>query len=191
MARYPRLNLLLRSLDPEDPVGGLEDVIAPYLIDVWVSDYIRYTRLPSLRSLAEIDIEDFFYLFDLHNERLVAAWGLSEGLKGGGVSDDGPRVKANYSSTWGHAIAHIMGGGGGVVLLRQFDQLDDGSFNKLETQALGAPAALYFNFWNYDGAPGVPIEGSQKLAPSQIPISIDRGLIIPGRPPSIATTHSG
>ncbi len=189
MARYHRLNLLLRSLDPGDVADGLENVIAPYLVDVWVDGYTRYTPLPSMRSLAVIDLEDFFYLFDTHNERLVAAWGITEGRKSQASGDDSP-CKAAYRSVWGHAISHITGGGGGVILLRQFDQLDDGSFTKLESLSLGAPGALYFNAWNYDGSPGVPISGSMKLAPGQTPVSIDRGLIIPGRSVSITSAQS-
>ncbi|MEI9906116.1 MAG: hypothetical protein WDN06_21075 [Asticcacaulis sp.] len=169
---------------------GLENVIAPYLVDVWVDSYTRYTPLPSMRSLAVIDLEDFFYLFDTHNERLVAAWGISEGRGTQTSSGNSPMREPVYRSTWGHAISHITGGGGGVIMLRQFDQLDDGSFTKLESLSLGAPGALYFNAWNYDGSPGVPIPGSMKVAPGQTPVSIDQGLIIPGRSASITSVQS-
>lgn len=192
MAQYSQLTLLLRRLDPDDPAGELERLIAPYLIDVWVGDYLRYTNVPSIRTLSEVNLDDFFYLFDTYNERLVAAWGISQGRNPKSNRDNrqARAIKAGYATVWGHAIAHVMGGGGDINLVRQFDQMNRGSFRRLENEAVAAAGALYFNYWSYDGAPDIPVPGSLKTQASQTPTSVDQGLIIPGKPYTISNQRN-
>lgn len=175
MAQYPLLGLLMRSVDPGNPSESWNKLIAPYLVDVWIVDYMRTSRLPAVRSLELSGVDDFYFLFDTHNSQLIAAWGLGMDPRDGPV-DEVERPARRYPGTWIHAVTHIMGESRNKNLVRQFDNLTDGNFRKLETQASGAAGSFYFSYWCYRGG-----------GPDQMPTVYDQGLLVAGKPVRVTT----
>jgi hypothetical protein len=147
------------------------DAIA-YLVDVWLADY-------GPGDVVETSSQRFSYLFDLDEERLIAAWGVSEGRHGG------PRDKARMAGHplsagslyhRGHAIPHTLGGPTDINLVPQLGQVNVGPFRLLEKLAVATPGSLYFTYWTY------------RQGGCQVPSGVDQGLLIPGQAPQI-TPH--
>ena len=79
MATYPQLSGLVTRLTPETAATGFSRKVIPYLIGGWLDDYDRSTKKS---DIVETTVSGFSYLFDIANERLIAAWGISHGRDG-------------------------------------------------------------------------------------------------------------
>jgi len=74
MLSYPELNHRWTLATSEKDLKDIED----YLIGIWFDDY--YMRADSARTeVVETSNTGFSYLFDIFQERLIAAWGISKG----------------------------------------------------------------------------------------------------------------
>lgn len=175
MATYPMLSQLVRALKPEASEDGFVKVVVPYLVDVWLSDYARYT---STMNVVETQASTFSYLFDVAAERLIAAWGISRGRHGG--ARDSGRMRGHPNSAGalyhrGHAIPHTLGGPTDINLVPQLGRINVGPFRPLEMRAVATPGSFYFSYWSYFGS--APTRGG---APGQTPTGVDQGLLVPG-----------
>jgi hypothetical protein len=150
------------------------DQVIPYLVDEWLADYAR-SGSPS--DIVETTASGFSYLFDIAQERLIAAWGISGGRHGeardkarmaGHPLSDGPLYHR------GHAIPHTLGGPTDINLVPQLGAVNVGPFRALEKRAVATPGALYFTYWMYSDL-------------SQKPHGVEQGLLCPGSPPDIRT----
>ncbi|HEX8240879.1 MAG TPA: hypothetical protein VF574_14185 [Allosphingosinicella sp.] len=160
------------SLDPAVWRG-----VISCLVSIWLDEYSR-----GRADVAEVSSDLFSYLFDIEAERLIAAWGISRGKHGG--QRDKARMKGHPLSAGplyhrGHAIPHTLGGPMDINLVPQRGLVNIGAFRRLENEAVAEPGSLYFTYWQYP--PGLTARGF----PSQLPISVDQGLLIPGQPPKI------
>ena len=118
------------------------------LLDIWLDDY--ESKTPE-HKIVEVETDNFSYLFDILNERLIAAWGISSG-KQHNVRDKARMAKhplgvPNYHR--GHVIPHQLGGGLDINLVTQRGSLNVGPFRALERKAVATPGALYFTYWTY------------------------------------------
>jgi len=119
------------------------------LVGIWLDDYRR--RLGRARSdIVQTTSTRFSYLFDIANERLIAAWGFSLG-KDAHARDKSRMARhplgAGPGYHRGHAIPHSLGGGTDINLTAQLGSLNTGEFRKLEIEAVATPGALYFTYW--------------------------------------------
>ena len=170
MPQYPKLTGLLSSATTDDT---MEAQVVPYLVDVWLEDYERFN---AESNIIETRSGSFSYLFDLHHERLIAAWGISAGRHAA------PRDKARMAGHplsngplyhRGHAIPHTLGGPTDINLVPQLGAVNIGAFRTLERQAVATPGALYFTYWSYP------------RSSTQTPNGVEQGLLPPGGAPSI------
>ena len=173
MASYPRLAQLCAGATADNSGSIFANDVVPYLMDVWLSDYARSA---ATSDIVETTVERFSYLFDIAAGRLIAAWGISKGRHGG--SRDAARMAGHPQSAGphyhrGHAIAHRLGGPTDINLVPQRASVNVGPFRVLETRAIMNPGSLYFTYWSY---------GRQS---AQRPVSVDQGLLVPGRSPEI------
>jgi hypothetical protein len=173
MVAYARLTELLLSVSSSTAPDAFASGVTPYLTDEWLDDYAR--SAPS-RDIVETTLDRFSYLFDIAQQRLIAAWGVSAGRHGaprpaarmaGHPLSEGPRYHR------GHAIPHTLGGGTDMNLVSQLGSMNIGPFRALERQAVATPGALYFTHWIYAGPD------------PQKPLEIEQGLLYPGRAPDI------
>ena len=173
MAFYPELPRFVGGVRVAASGQALADRVVPYLVDVWLDDYQRTTRSS---EIVETQSAGFSYLFDIEHERLIAAWGISQGRHGE------PRDKARMAGHplgngplyhRGHAIPHTLGGPTDINLVPQRGSVNVGAFRQLERQAVNTPGALYFTYWTYP------------RSDSQTPNGVEQGLLAPGAPPSI------
>jgi hypothetical protein len=146
--------------------------VIPALINIWLA---RSGGLSD--DVVETTSANFSYLFDIGNERLIAAWGISQGRIGD--ERDSARMRQHPLSAGrpyhrGHAIPHRLGGSLDINLVPQLGRINIGPFRELERRAVATPGVLYFTFWKYGG-------------PSQTPVGVDQGLLVPGQTPEIAT----
>jgi hypothetical protein len=128
--------------------GMIQDEIVPALVHLWCAEY--RASAPHA-EIIDVRIEGFNYLFDLGDERLIAAYGFPDGadpgrrdssrMRGFPQPPDG-RVK-------GHAIAHQLGGGVDINLVPQNGVINSGAFRVLEREAARHPGCLYFSAWAY------------------------------------------
>jgi hypothetical protein len=130
----------------------------------------RYAEIAAMWAAAK-----FSYLFDIGSGRLLAACGISDGRIGG--ERDSSRIRQYPLSAGrfyhrGLAIPHRLGGSLDINLVPQLGQINIGPFREFERRAVATPGALYFAFWKYSG-------------PSQTPIGVDQGQLIPGEIPEI------
>jgi hypothetical protein len=144
--------------------------VIPALINIWLDQSHGASD-----DIVQTTSADFFYLFDIGRERLIAAWGISQGRFGG--ERDSSRMKghplsAGQSYHRGHAIPHRLGGSLDINLVPQLGRINIGPFRELERRATATPGALYFTFWKYQGT-------------SQTPDGVDQGLLVPGEVPRI------
>ena len=173
MPSYPRLATLITRMDSASTGHDFGGDVIPYLVDVWLD---AYTRTTWSTNIVETTVTEFSYLFDIENERLIAAWGVSQGRNGAprdrsrmaGHPLGGPR---GYHR--GHAIAHTLGGPTDINLVPQLGSVNIGPFRALERRAVATPGALYFTYWSY---------GSST---SQRPSSVEQGFLVRGTQPDI------
>lgn len=170
MLEYPGLDALLQDMTAATAEAKFSNEVIPLLADVWAADCAR--AAPRC-EIVETTVDGFSYLFDLNEERLIAAWGISRGRNTG--KRDATRMAGHPQSAGtqyhrGHAIAHSLGGGADINLVPQLGSVNIGAFRALEREAIDTLGALYFTYWTY--AP----------SNSQKPIGVQQGLLVPGRP---------
>lgn len=152
----------------------LSEHVIPYLVNKWLE---HYHLAVSGGDIVEVRPGKFFYLFDMGAERLIAAWGISDGRFSG--ERDKPRMAAFPVSARplyhaGHAIPHRLGGGTDINLTPQLGNINTGPFRTLENRAMKAPGSLYFTYWIYG-------HGSKV----QLARRVQQGLLICGAKPDI------
>jgi hypothetical protein len=183
VAEYPRLEGLLRAVNPRSPNAGFTNKIVPYLVEVWLDDYARTSRKA---DIVETTVSGFSYLFDLNPDRLrlIAAWGMSQGRHG--EPRDKARMRGHPLSDAklrdrGHAIAHSLGGPCDINLVPQLLKINRGPFQKLERNAVATPGSLYFTYWTY----------ARNGPAGQTPAGVEQGLLIAGHSPQITIAPHG
>lgn len=172
MTQYAELNRFLPRLSEANAEAVLRDDVAPLLVDLWAEDY--FGRLASC-ELLETSVGGFSYLFDISTDRLVAAWGFSQGKSAVPRKEIATRMRGHPLSNGGtyhrgHAIPHTLGGSTDINLVPQLGKINSGPFQALERMAVSSPGALYFTYWLY--GPG----------DSQVPVGVEQGLLSPGEP---------
>ena len=173
MPLYPGLASLLARMPAGSPSAAYARDVIPCLTRAWLDDYTRST--PS-SEIVETTTSGFSYLFDIKHERLIAAWGVSQGRHGG--ARDKTRMAGHPLSSGplyhrGHAIPHTLGGPTDINLVPQLGAVNVGAFRALERRAVATPGALYFTYWKYAGPTG------------QKPAGVEQGLLVPGAAPDI------
>lgn len=172
MVIYSSIGLMVRAVSSSNPNWA---PVADRLTDLWLDDYFRSFKSD---NVVETRAEAFSYLFDIDAERLIAAWGVSQGRNGavrphsrmaGHPLGNGPLYHR------GHAIPHTLGGGTDINLVPQLGSVNVGPFRPLEKQAVATPGSFYFTYWNYRGAKGH----------GQTPVGVDQGLLIAGQSPDV------
>src|SRR5262249_52706616 len=98
------------------------------LTEIWLDDYcVR----GGTDQIIETTTSGFSYLFGIRNERLIAAWGLSQGR------NSEPRPAARMAGHplglgplyhRGHAIPHTLGGPADINLVPQLGRINVGPF---------------------------------------------------------------
>lgn len=181
MAEYPRLEGLLRAVNPRSPNAGFTNKIVPYLVEVWLDDYARTSRKA---DIVETTVSGFSYLFDVIPGRLIAAWGISKGRHG--EPRDKARMRGHPLSAGelyhrGHAIPHTLGGPCDINLVPQLGKINIGPFRELERNAVATPGSLYFSYWTY----------ARNDHAGQTPDGVEQGLLISGHSPQITITPHG
>jgi len=169
MDQYPRLANIVREAKPD----SLEGDAIPYLIEVWLARYSMKTEAP---DLIETTQHGCSYIFDVHHQRLVAAWAMSRGRYPG--KRDANRMRRHpqgFGSRYhrGHAIPHSAGGPTDINLVPQLGSMNVGAFRMLEKEAVANVGALYFTHWIYADA-------------SQKPASVEQGLLRAGLAPAVS-----
>ncbi|MCI0507047.1 MAG: DNA/RNA non-specific endonuclease [Gammaproteobacteria bacterium] len=167
MITYPRLDSLWIRASSK---GNIKDV-DQYLAGIWLDHYDRLVG-SAPTEVVEVSTSGFSYLFDIAQERLIAAWGISKG-KNHQLRDKsrmkGHPLSAGNKYHRGHAIPHTLGGGTDINLVAQNGSVNIGPFRELEKKAVSTPGSLYFTYWEY-----------QKLN-SQTPTGVQQGLLCPGQ----------
>jgi hypothetical protein len=155
---------------------GNWQAVSDDLAAAWAANY-RATTGGS--ELVEVSEGPATFLFDIEEERLVAAWAVSAG-KHLGERDksrmSGHPLGAEEGYHRGHAIAHTLGGGTDINLVPQLGKLNIGPFRDLERNAVAMPGSFYFTHWRYSDG-GERVQG--KL--DQKPAGVDQGLLVRGR----------
>jgi|SRR5689334_6867835 len=175
MATYPRLAQLMAGVTMHNSDSIFKDRVIPYLVDVWLGDY---ERVVEDGEVVETTVDHFSYLFDIAEERLIAAWGISRGQHAGMRDKSrmaGHPLSAGPHYHRGHAIPHTLGGPTDINLVPQRAAVNVGPFRVLEKRAVATPGSLYFTYWAY-----LPQRG-------QKPVATDQGLLVPGQLPEIKT----
>jgi hypothetical protein len=173
MYKYSNLYSLMPSVAPSAPRLSFSKQVVPYLTDRWLSDYYRLTPKS---DVVQTSVNNSAYLFDIKNERLIAAWAISDGQPVD--ARDKTRMAGHPKGGddayhRGHAIAHTLGGLYDINLVPQLGTLNIKEFRVLEKLAVATPGSLYFTYWQYSSR-------SQ-----QRPVLVDQGLLIPGSLPDI------
>ena len=171
MLTYSKLKATWKAASPK----GDYDTVFEYLAPHWIKDYQQ--RLGSAKcDIVEVFDNDFSYLFDIPQGRLIAACGVSNGKN----TEPRPaqRMKGHPLGAAkgyhrGHAIPHTLGGGTDINLVPQLGSLNTGKFRVLEIKAVNTPGAFYFTYWEYKGGG------------TQLPCSVQQGLLCPGQDPEI------
>ncbi len=170
---YPELTRMLGT-GPSDWRSRLTERIIPYLAQAWLR---HYDLAASRGEVVEVHVDKHWYLFDIGPDRLIAAWGISEGRFSG--DRDKRRMQqfplpARPLYHAGHAIPHRLGGGTDINLTAQLGSLNTGPFRELENRAVKTDGSLYFTYWMY---------GLDNQA--QRASRIQQGLLVCGHPPEI------
>jgi hypothetical protein len=172
MINYTHLSQLVKAM----PSGSTQwQAIANRLIELWLTEYHRGT--PDA-EVVETQSQGFSYLFDIAHERLIAAWGTSNGRNP--EARDAARMAGHPLSAGreyhrGHAIAHTLGGGTDINLVPQLAKINIGAFRPLEKRAVATPGSFYFTYWSYFSS----------ATDTQLPSGVDQGLLRAGEPPDI------
>lgn len=137
------------AASPEDADVMIRADILPALITIWLAEY-RASAADA--EIVEVKVDGCSHLFDLTEERLIAAYGFPDGGTVGGR--DAVRMrgfpKPASGRIKGHAIAHQLGGGLDINLVPQDRRINGGAFRVLEREAVRHPGCLYFSNWTYD-----------------------------------------
>ncbi len=145
------------------------DELAEYLMAQWIRAY-KTSCQTTETEIIETHYEGYAYLFDIQLERLIAAWGITQG-KNQSPRDasrmQGSPLGAGEGYHRGHAIPHSMGGGLDINLVPQRGALNIGQFRVLENRAVKTSGSFYFTYWEY------AIDDSQK------PSAVQQGLLCP------------
>jgi hypothetical protein len=170
MLDYPGLDALLLRMTAATAEATMSNEVIPSLVDSWADDY---TRTAPGSEIVETTVDSFTYLFDITEQRLIAAWGISRGRHAD--KRDASRMAGHPQSAGkayhrGHAIAHTLGGGTDINLVAQLGSVNIGPFRVLERKAIETPGALYFTYWTY------------RRPNSQKPSGVQQGLLVPGQP---------
>jgi len=167
MLNYPELNLRWKKATSQGDIQG----VVEYLISKWLDDYYELVG-EAHTQVVETSNTGFSYLFDIGQERLIAAWGISKG-KNNKLRDKsrmrGYPLSAGKKYHRGHAIPHSLGGGTDINIVPQRGSVNIGSFRVLENRAVNTPGALYFTYWEY-----------QELS-TQTPTRVQQGILCPGK----------
>ena len=171
MLNYPELNNRWKNTSS----GSDFQVVEEYLIFSWLDDYYKLVG-NSHTQVVETSNTGFSYLFDISQERLIAAWGSSKGKNNDHRDKSrmrGHPLSAGKKYHRGHAIPHTLGGGTDINLVAQKGSVNIGAFRVLENRAVNTPGALYFTYWEYQNAN------------TQTPTRVQQGLLCPGQIPDI------
>lgn len=175
MVPYARLRPIVLRM----PTGSTDWAQAiSLLLPAWLDDY---ASIAGNWDIVETDAAGFSYLFDIAAERLIAAWGVSQGRSGEARPASrmaGHPLSAGQLYHRGHAIPHTLGGGTDINLVPQLGRINIGPFRPLEKKAVATPGSFYFTYWHYRNAAGH----------GQTPTGVDQGLLIAGQAPQV-TTH--
>jgi hypothetical protein len=169
MANYTSLNPLLINVTSASAPQSFRDHIGPMLVALWADEYAEHS---DDCELLETSQGGFSYLFDIFNERLVAAWGISRGKNTALRDGIASRMRGHPLSNGGryhrgHTISHILGGATDINLVPQLGKINSGAFRALEGLAASHPGALYFTYWLYD------------RGKSQTPVAVEQGVLCP------------
>jgi len=176
MPRYGQLLHLLGRASAGGPAPDYDAEVVPYLVDVWLDEYAAVGGRDA--DVVQVSTGGFDYLFDVEAERLIAAWGVSQGKHTGArpaARMAGHPLSGGARYHRGHAIPHTLGGGTDINLVPQLGSVNVGAFRPLEIQAVRTPGVFYFTHWSYADAT------------SQKPVLVEQGLLRPGSPPDIRT----
>jgi len=174
MASYPLLSAFVARVENGSAPGAWDKIVA-YLTKVWLAEYLSGS---TSKDIVLTTAHNFAYLFDITEQRLIAAFGVSRG------KHLGPRPASRMAGHprgagpgyhRGHAIAHTLGGGTDINLVPQFGAVNIGSFRVLEKRAVAKPGSFYFSYWSYSPDGG------------QLPRGVDQGLLVPGAKATVLT----
>lgn len=170
MPNYVSIYSEVENATPTNAPEIFSTRVIPALLNIWLD------QSPGASDdVVQTTSANFSYLFDIGRERLIAAWGMSQGRFGSDRDVSRMRhhpLSAGPSYHRGHAIPHRLGGSLDINLVPQFAQINTGPFRELERRAVATPGALYFTFWKFRGS-------------GQTPDSVDQGLLVPGKIPKI------
>ena len=136
----------------------------PYLVDVWLLDY---GRVAGETDVVETTVSNFAYLFDIAAERLIAAWGISQGRFGGKRDKSrmaGHPLSAGPRYHRGHAIPHTLGGPTDINLVPQRGSVNVGQFRVLEKRAVADAGVAVFHLLEVQPADGSDADGCRARA---------------------------
>ena len=170
---YPELPRMMGT-GAYDWRSSLTDRIIPYLVQMWLS---HYDLAASGGEIVEVHVDKWSYLFDIGPDRLIAAWGISEGRFSGEREKyrmEKYPLQARPLYHAGHAIPHRCGGGTDINLTAQLGSLNNGPFKILENRAVKTVGSLYFTYWMYGLDPN-----AEKAS------RVQQGLLTCGRQPEI------
>lgn len=169
---YLELDPMLRSKPPAIPWSDyLQATVIPYFVSVWLK---HYETSRSGGEVVEVALGQFSYIFEIGPDRLIAAWGISQGRFAGARPKSriaGHPVAQRGVYDAGHAISHRLGGGTDINLAAQLAVVNQGPFQQLEQRAVKTPGALYFTYWMY---------GRSEEKKIQLASRIQQGLLAPG-----------
>jgi hypothetical protein len=174
MPNYANLNSLLAQMGQQTGPASFEKAIIPPLMRLWLNDY---GGAWDADDIVQTSTSGFSYLFDVGAQRLIAAWGVSQGRHSGARDKGrmaGHPLSAGNLYHRGHAIPHTLGGPTDINLVPQLGNINIGAFRRLEKAAVATPGALYFTYWIYGDASG------------QTPTGVEQGLLVPGAAPRIS-----
>ncbi len=181
--KYPELYSRWKCVKSENDLKQVEN----YLIGIWLDDY--YSRLAdsALTQVVQTSDTGFSYLFDIQQERLIAAWGISKGKSG--TPRDRARMKSHPLMDGpkfhrGHVIPHQMGGSTDINLVSQAAHINIGQFRIRENTAVRTPGALYFTYWVYEES-DIPTEKKKtkaEIIKIQTPAHVQQAVLCPGLP---------
>ena len=147
---YPELAHILGRAQPSlSWPDRLQKFVIPYLTHAWLR---HYSMALSGGNIVEVPLGQYSYLFDIGPDRLIAAWGISQGRFAGDRPNSriaGHPVANRSVYDAGHAISHRLGGGTDINLTAQLASVNRKAFQELERTAVKNPGSLYFTYWMY------------------------------------------
>lgn len=177
---YPELYSRWRNVRSENDLRKVDS----YLVGIWLDDYFRLVA-PAPTNVVRTSDSGFWYLYDVHQGRLIAAWGISKGKSN--VPRDRSRMSGHPLSNGalfhrGHAIPHQMGGSTDINLVPQLGLVNQGKFRERENTATRKPGALYFTYWVYKNSDThIP----DKSLDTQTPAWVQQAVLLPDGPADV------